>query len=116
MNVDPAMDSLLTAQIPSGTGPGRGDALVSNWAKGRGAMKVLADGRWKAVDCGEVVGGNRLFAVVHWRRSNDIIRPWAVTCSGRMSDSSTSCKRIFSQATPVHVSVRRDLRSLGSFK
>lgn len=22
-------------------------------------MKVLADGRWKAVDCGEVVGGNR---------------------------------------------------------
>jgi hypothetical protein len=26
---------------------------------GRGAMKVLADGQRKAVDCGEVVGGNQ---------------------------------------------------------
>lgn len=37
---------------------------VCNWARGRGAMKVFADGRWKAVDYGEVVDGNRLIAVI----------------------------------------------------
>ena len=31
---------------------------VCNCARGRGAMKVPADGRWKAVDCGKVVGSN----------------------------------------------------------
>lgn len=37
---------------------------VCNWARGRGAIKALADGRRKVVDCGEVRGGNRLEAVV----------------------------------------------------
>ena len=31
-------------------------------------MKVLADGRWKTVDCGEVVGGK------DWKQSFDWVR------------------------------------------
>ncbi|MGC9208222.1 hypothetical protein, partial [Acidithiobacillus sp.] len=47
--------------------PARGEGTMPGiciWAGDRGAMNVLADGHWKAVDCKKVVGGSRLEADV----------------------------------------------------
>jgi len=49
------------------------DTLGISLGRGQGAMKMLADGRRKAVDCGEVNGCGRLIAVIQQQKANGII-------------------------------------------